>query len=91
MSGFALKDNLVLIAVWSVTIARNKFSVKSFLSKFLHFSPKSSCYAIHILLFPQMLSYILIIINNFEVVLHLSKVIFEKEEKSANLILTSGT
>jgi hypothetical protein len=47
VSGFAIPDNLVLVAVLTVAVARNQLQVKGFLSQLVNFISESSLCAIH--------------------------------------------
>jgi hypothetical protein len=81
MSRFSLENNLILIAIWAITIAGNKFAMECNLSELSNFISKSSYRAIHILLSPKSF---LIFLDSLVSELHLSKVVFIEDRVVRN-------
>lgn len=74
MPWFTIENNLILVVIWAITIARNQFPVKSFISKLSNFVSQIRYCTIHILL--NLKVYYPLFIKNLTLMLHLSKVVF---------------
>ncbi len=74
MPWFTIENNLILVVILSITIARNQFAVKSFISKLSNFVSQVRYCTIHILL--NLKVYYPLFIRNLTLMLHPSKVVF---------------